>query len=299
MRILITGSTGFVGRHLVAKLIKDKHEILELTIEPDVSRLLYGQNTLKYVINDDQEALIKCIESFRPEVVIHLASYLTSLDDYNTLNRLINTNITFFCRLLDAVKNSGIKLFINTGTFAEYFTGDDSFNPAYLYSATKTASRSFLDYYYKAYCFKQATVVPYTIYGGQDTQKKVIDIIYDSISSYIPIDLSPGEQVLDFIHIDDVTEFYRKMIKNTDKLPQKSNFKLGTGCGHTLKQLANIIEDAANKKTKINWGGIPYRATDIMYAVANSSNISFWVPLITLEDGVAQYINNVQNKFGV
>jgi nucleoside-diphosphate-sugar epimerase len=294
MKILITGSTGFVGRHLVIKLLKDKHEILELTIEPNVSTQLYGNKTEKFIINDDQEALVKCIESFKPEIVIHLASFLTSIDDYVTLNKLITTNIVFFCRLLDAVKNSGIKLFINTGTFAEYFKGDDIFDPAYLYAATKTASRSFLDYYSKVYCFKQVTVVPYTIYGGQEDQKKIIDLIYDSISCNSSIDLSPGEQVLDFIHIDDVTDFYLRLIENKDNLPQKSNFRLGVGNGHTLKQLARIIEVILNQKTKIHWGGIPYRATDVMYAVADISKINFWKPLITLEDGVAQYIKNRQ-----
>ena len=295
MKIIITGSTGFVGRHLVPKLIIDKCQILELTRNLDVSTQLYGENTQKYLIDENQDTLTKTIEEFKPDVIIHLASFLTSLDDYNSLNKLLDSNISFFCRLLDAIKNVDLKLFVNTGTFAEYFKGDNDFDPAYLYAATKTASRSFLDYYSKVYNFKQTTVVPYTIYGGNDTQKKIIDIIYDSIESKTPIDLSPGEQVLDFIHIDDVTEFYILLIENLNKLPNKSNYQLGTGVGHTLKQVAQIIEDNSNHKTNINWGGKDYRPSDVMYAVADISATFIaleWSPKLSLNASISNYFKN-------
>jgi nucleoside-diphosphate-sugar epimerase len=289
MKILITGSTGFVGRNLVPKLLNNKHDILELTIEQELSEQLYVDRTHKYIVDDNQEELVNCIEHFNPEIVIHLASFLTSNDDFNTLCKLLNTNLYFFCRVLDAVKNTRLKLFVNTGTFAEYSKGDDNFDPAYLYSATKTASRSFLNYYSKVYDFKQTTVVPYTIYGGSDTQKKIIDIIVGSIDSSTPVDLSPGEQVLDFIHIDDVTDFYISLVNNLDILSQKSNFKLGTGKGHSLKQLTEIIEVVTNRKTNINWGGKPYRSADVMYAVADISNqleVLDWRPKISIRTGV-------------
>jgi nucleoside-diphosphate-sugar epimerase len=293
MNVIVTGSTGFVGRHLVAKLILEKYQILELTRNLDVSTKLYGDNTKKFLINDDQDALVKTIEEFKPDVIIQLASFLTSLDDYNSLNKLLDSNITFFCRLLDATKNSNLKLFVNTGTFAEYHSGDTNFDPAYLYAATKTASRSFLDYYSKVYNFKQTTVVPYTIYGGKDTQKKIIDIIYDSTISETAIDLSPGEQVLDFIHIDDVTNFYMILIKNINRLPAKSNLPLGTGTGHTLKQVAAMIEEVTHQKTNINWGGKQYRNSDVMYAVADLITINYyidWHPNILLKEGIEKYV---------
>jgi nucleoside-diphosphate-sugar epimerase len=214
------------------------------------------------------------------------------LDDYNSLNKLLNSNIQFFCRLLDALKETNLKLFINTGTFAEYYKGDDTFDPAYLYAATKTASRFFLDYYSKVYNFKQATVVPYTIYGGNDTQKKVIDIIYDSIDSETPVDMSPGEQVLDFIHIDDVVNFYLTLLDKINDLPEKSNFKLGTGIGHTLKDVASIIESITGKKTNINWGGKEYRKSDVMYAVADKPETILWNYKIGIEQGIEQFLES-------
>ena len=289
---MITGSTGYIGRNLVPKLLNTGHTILEVTIDPELSQVFYGNKTLKYVIDENQERLRNQIEKYDPEIVIHLASHLTSEDNYNSLLKLLNANVLFFCRILDALKNSNLQLFVNTVSFAEYGNGAGVFDPAYLYSSTKTASRSFLDYYSKVYNFKQVTIVPYTIYGGGYTQKKIIDILYDSIHSKIPLDLSPGEQILDFIYIEDVIDFYLKIVEKHPHLPDRINYQLGTGRGTNLRQLAMLIENETGYKTNINWGGKAYRKSDVMYAVAETSNIDFWKFKIDLEQGIALYLNS-------
>lgn len=292
MKILITGSTGFFGRNLVPKLYQEGYQILELTRTINKSKELFGNKTIKLKISDSE--FKNKIKEFDPEVVIHLASYLTSSDKLEEVNKLINSNLSFLSKVLDSVAQVKLKLFINTGTFAEYFNGDETLQPAYFYAATKTASRSFIDYYALSYEFKQCTIVPYTIYGGKDSQKKIIDLIYDSIKSNTPLDLSPGDQVLDFIHIDDVTDFYVWVLKNIDKLPIKSNFKLGTGIGYSLKQVAKLVENLTQKKTNINWGGKDYRKTDVMYAVANLENLNdlSWRPKISLKDGLENMLGD-------
>lgn len=292
-KILITGSTGFVGRNLVPKLVVEGFEILEITRDISKSTNLFSSITTK-IQSNDTNFKDKIVE-FNPNIVIHLASYLTSSDDWEDVNKLIESNIVFLSKVLDSVSSSNLKLFINTGTFAEYYNGDDELLPAYFYAATKTASRSILDYYSNTYGFKQTTIVPYTIYGEKDSQKKIIDIIHDSTLSIKPVNLTPGDQVLDFIHIDDVTDFYILVVKNINKLPDKVVFKLGTGIGYNLKQIASFIEEITNVKTSINWGGRKYRKSDVMYAVSDISiikSIFEWEPKISLKEGIRSYINN-------
>lgn len=292
-KILITGSTGFVGKHLVEKLFNEGHTILEITRNKTKSSELFGDMTSKIEVNDI--SFNNKIIEFDPNVVVHLASYLTSSDKWDDVEKLIESNILFLSKLLNTVSKLNLDLFINTGTFAEYFKGDDDFNPAYFYAATKTASRSILNYYANAYNFKQSTVVPYTIYGGNDSSKKIIDLIFESTETEKKLELSPGEQVLDFIHIDDVTSFYQHLIKHKKKIPNKTNFKLGTGIGHNLQQVSSIIESVTNKKTNINWGGKEYRQSDVMYAVANLHEIKdklTWKPKISITEGIRKTINN-------
>jgi len=296
MNILITGSTGFVGRHLVPKLA-ECHQVTELTVSLEDSTALFGNNTQKILVTGNQEKLVEDIKNANPEIVIHLASFLTSEDDYNTMLKLVDANVLFLCRLLDALKIIELKLFINTGTFAEYFKGDGTLQPAYLYAATKTAAHFFIDYYSNVYGFNYITIVPYTIYGGRYTKKKVIDIIYESLNSEKTTDLSPGNQILDFIHVEDVADFYVTVVKEQARIPNKQVFQLGTGKGTSLKELSNIIEQQTGKKCNINWGAKSYRKTDVMYAVADIApqfNLLNWEPQIILEEGIKKIINQWQ-----
>lgn len=290
-KVLITGSTGFIGRHLVPKLIGNNFQILEITRSIEKSTQLFGDSTSKVQVSD---ALFKeKIKKFDPEIVIHLASYLTSSDELSHVEKLIESNLLFLAKVLDSISETNLKLFINTGTFAEYFKGGDELIPAYFYAATKTASRSLIEYYSNTYNFIYTNVIPYTIYGGNDSNKKILDLIKDSLDSREALDLSPGEQILDFIHINDVIDFYYKLLLNYSKIKNKSVFKLGTGKGHTLKEVASIIQDLTSKRVNINWGGKKYRKSDVMYAVADTSdayNLLNWKPKISLNDGIKKYV---------
>jgi nucleoside-diphosphate-sugar epimerase len=291
MKILVTGSTGFVGRHLIPELLLSGHEVLEVTIEPDVSERIFGVSTTRYTLTDNQDGLIACVKDYSPEIIIHLASYLTSADDYLTLQKLLKVNVEFLSRILDCTKYIDLKLFINTGSSSEYLNGDHELEPAYLYSATKIAGRTILDYYSRIRDFKQTIAIPYTIYGGIDSQKKIIDILYNSLDNPASKDLSPGGQTLDFIHISDIVRYYLYMVEKWNDLPLNSKYHLGTGEGTTIQQLAQMLEAKTQKTANVNWGGILYRESDIMYSIATNvdSNIQ-WRPKVSLSEGLNMYI---------
>lgn len=291
MKILVTGSTGFLGSNLVP-LLAVNNQILEITRSLDKSYKLFGDSTHKYLLSSDQYSLVQRVREFNPQIVIHLAAKLGSSDEYNEAIEYLDANIYFLARILDAIKGCDIMLFINTGTFAERFAHN---KPAYFYAATKTASRSLIDYYSQLCSFKQITVVPFSIYGKKDSNKKIIDIIIDSLDSNNPALLTPGNQILDFIYIDDVLRGYLNIIENIDLLPSKSNIELGTGKGISLRELANIIEIISNKKTNIIWGAKSYRPLDPMCSVAQENEINKligWSARISLMEGIKLYLKH-------
>lgn len=265
MKILITGGTGFIGRNLVP-LLQENLEIKEIFLlvrDKEKVEFLFKKKKIKLITLEEN------IENIRIDKVIHLAAYLTSSDTKENVEKLIDSNLRFGTLVLDYIKNKEVQEFINFGTFAEYQFGN-GFDSAYLYSATKTAYRSILDYYSKTYNFKYYNVIPYTIYGGKDTQKKVIDYIKDSFEK--EVDMTLGEQTLDFIHIDDVCDFIIKLLFHDKIIPNKQDFFLGTGKGTTIRELSKILELKYNKSCNINWGKLKYRPNDIMYAVAPIGN---------------------------
>lgn len=269
MNILITGATGFVGRNLVTYLSKNtKHKIIVIVRDLEVSKSLFPSENVYHILNTKLDD----IKQYSPQCVFHLAAKLSSQNDENTLDELLSSNIIFGTKLLHVLKEcDSLKLFINIGTFAEYRFGPNGVNNAYLYSATKTAFKELLRYYSDISEYKYLHIVPYTIYGGRDSSKKIIDYIKDSLELKEPVKMTKGEQVLDFIHINDVISFFIFIIDNIDRFLSLSNGEivhLGSGQGTSIKDLAKMIENKYAGKANINWGGIPYRDRDIMYAVA-------------------------------
>ena len=191
MNILITGATGFVGRHLIPVLRQEGHNLICVVRDEKRAMTLLGKDNITYILNED----LRKIRNYNPECVIHLASYLSSKDDIDTLKTLVDTNILFGTLLLDCLKQcNSLKLFINFGTSTQYRLGPAEINNAYLYSATKTAFEQLLKYYSDSNHYEYINIIPYTIYGGVDSQKKVIDYIKDSLDSCSSVKMSGGEQ---------------------------------------------------------------------------------------------------------
>lgn len=302
MRILITGATGFLGKKLASELLKTDHK-LYLLVRDSKSCMKFdaGLNLdlLNFIYLDDLNWK-QNIKYISPEIVIHLASFLTSSDNEAVIDNLINSNLTLGTHLLDALKETNLGYFINTGSFSEYYNNSIDANPAYLYSATKTAYRSILQYYQAIDSFKIVNIIPYTIYGSEDTQKKIIDYLIDSFSSDESKKLSPGNQKLDFIHIDDVVTFYLLLIQNITCINNlNTEFHLGTGIGTTPKQLIELLESILNKKANVEWGGVPYRKRDTLEAYATynlASNFLGWKPKIDLKEGLKNYLSILKSK---
>lgn len=300
MRILVTGADGFIGSYLIPRLIEDRYNLFLIGSNEDKLKEKFGLYSICLSFIDlPHNELIQKMVDFSPEVIINLAGYSTSSDSYKDQELLFSANILFLGRLLDALKNVDLRCFIFTGSSTEFFEGDSVFNPAYLYSATKTAGRFILNYYSDVYNFKSIFVTPYNVYGGITGQRKIIDILYDSLDSKFPVDTTAGEQILDFININDLVELFCQILDNIETIPDRTNFQAGTGEGTSIRKLVKILENASGRKANINWGGIPYRKKDTMYSVADTSKqieLLNWQPKIKLKEGIKLYFDAINLK---
>src|ERR1700728_4804432 len=121
MKILVTGATGYLGRRLVKELINTEHDIVLLVKDkPKAIELFVNIRSAIRIIDTSDTNWKNFVKEVSPDVVIHLAAYLTSADDNIAIQKLIESNILFGTHLLHALKDTPLKIFINTGTFAEY-----------------------------------------------------------------------------------------------------------------------------------------------------------------------------------
>jgi len=293
MRIALTGITGFVGQNLMPMIIRDcpDVEVLTLNVEDDLikAKQMYCWKQCTHILTTELDKLIE----FNPEIVLHLATVTTERNNTELIRPMLAANIEFGVLLLDALTHcSQFRLFVNTGSFAEYRFGPSQINDAYLYAATKSAFRRFCDYYSQLAGFKYLTVVPYTIYGGKPTVKRLMDYIIESLESETPIDMTAGEQILDFTHVEDLAGFYVHILLNKNKFYDLANgeeFHIGTGKGTSIRELVGIVEQVFQRRCNINFGGRSYRERDIMHAVAPISknlNLIGWRSKISLKEGV-------------
>lgn len=293
MKVALTGITGFVGRNLMPMII-DKLpnvELLTLNVETDLSKAqqMYPWKQCHHILTTELDKLV----DFNPEIVLHLATITTERNNTELIKPMLAANIEFGVLLLDSLTRcSQLRLFVNTGSFAEYRFGPSNINDAYLYAATKSAFRHFCDYYSQLMNYKYITVVPYTIYGGTPTVKRLMDYILESMESETPVDMTAGEQILDFTHVNDLADFYVHILRNPDLFYNLNNgeeFHIGTGKGTSIRDLVSIVERVYGRKCNINFGGRPYRERDTMHAVApiaKNLNLVNWRAMISLENGI-------------
>jgi len=299
MKIVITGATGFIGQNFIPMLVENEPTVEIMTINRSVEKAdaMFPQPQCRHISVEKMNEII----DFQPDMVFHLATLSTSRNDWDIIEPMMAANITFGVQLLNYISQcKSLRLFVNIGTFAQYRLGTQQISDAYLYSATKTAFRQFVEYYSNLYGFQYVQLVPYTIYGGKDTAKKLIDYIIEATTSETPVDMTLGEQVLDFTHVEDVAGFFLHLIRNLDLFAGIRNgeeFHIGTGRGTTPRELAAIVEREFGKKCNINWGGRPYRPMDTMYSVAPiAKNLELlkWRAMINIEEGVRRMKERAQ-----
>src|SRR5574344_2020122 len=289
-KILITGATGFVGKTLIPYLHNNGVKDIALLVRnEDKAHRLFGDIDLR-IISLQDESWKDEVKNFNADIVIHLAAFFsTKYDDATSVN-LVNSNLLFTTELLVALQDTDCKYFVNTGTFTEFLYGDGKYFPANLYSATKTAERSIIQYFTNLSGRRWINIILYSPYGRKNDYKKVIDYMADAMGSKEQVAFSKGEQVLDFIHVDDIADFYLNLLRKIDLLNNPfEKFHLKTHYNHNIKHITHIIKKIFDKKINANWGGLPYRKFDIMHAIApvkKNKDVLGWITKIDMRRGM-------------
>lgn len=294
MKIVVTGSTGFVAKSLIEDLISEGNQVYAIIREgSDTTGIADG--THFFIDSGDSKSLVDFFNELKPDGVVHLASLFLAQHNIEETEALVVSNVLFGTRLLEASVQSNVKWFINTGTFWQHYNNDE-YNPVNLYAATKQAFQDIAKFYYETKKINFVTIKLNDTFGPGDTRKKIFNLWRNLSESKETLGMSPGDQVIDISYIEDIVDAYRLMInhlENDNNCTSTGNiYAVSSNERMPLKELAKVYEKATNQTLNIVWGERPYRDREVMLPWNKGVAVPGWRQKTTLEKAIQKVTEN-------
>jgi nucleoside-diphosphate-sugar epimerase len=280
MKILVTGSTGFIGNRLINKLKKNRYKFSNLTKIGNRNKLKAFSNILinKSIVNSKKK-----ISNFNASTVIHLATNFQKKQNLNLIPQIISDNILFGSLLLEILNKKKLKLFININTTHTSVNGK-TYDPKDFYSASKKSYENILFWYSKKYNFKVINLHLSDTYGEKDKRDKILDLLLKSVKKNLNFTIQHPNQEINYTHVDDVCDAIISLLTNKSK-NNWIDCHLFSKETLTLIKLKEKIEKVLNKKTKVKFKNINKKTPDFKFK-PKYRLIKNWKQKITLKDGI-------------
>ena len=308
MRILVTGGAGFIGSHLVEKLLALGHNVAILDDFNDFYDPQIKQANIAAVAKDvavhhidlrDSATVRNLFHREKFQTIAHLAARAGVRPSIQHPQLYYDTNVSGTLHLLDAARVTGLERFIFASSSSVYgisktvpFSEDQHLTQTISpYAATKIAGEFLCSTFSHLYQMRVIALRYFTVYGPRQRPDLAIHQFTRRIDAGQPIDqFGDGSTRRDYTYIDDVTEGTMAALKYDG--PLFDIFNLGESETIQLKDLIAAIENALGKKAKINRlpeqpGDMPLTCADI----SKARKLLAYNPKTRLGDGLPRFID--------
>src|SRR5205807_6056997 len=308
MRILVTGGAGFIGSHLVERLLSLGHNVAILDdfndfYDPQIKRQNIAAVAKDVAIHHldlrDSGAVRNLFHREKFEAIAHLAARAGVRPSIQNPQLYYDTNVDGTLHLLDAARVTGVERFIFASSSSVYgnsksvpFSEDrqliQTLSP---YGATNIAGEFLCSTYSHLYGMSVVTLRYLTVYGPRQRPDLAIHQFTRRIHAGKPIDqFGDGTTRRDYTYSDDIIQGTMAALKYDG--PLFDIFNLGESDTIQLKDLIAVIENALGKKAKINRlpeqpGDMPLTCADI----SKARKLLGYNPVTRLSDGLPQFID--------
>ncbi|NOX89679.1 MAG: SDR family NAD(P)-dependent oxidoreductase [Calditrichaeota bacterium] len=301
MRVLVTGGAGFIGSHLVDRLVGAGYSVRVLDnlfrgkIENIKNHLKKGK--IEFLNRD-----IRFYEQVRDacrdcEIVFHLAAQSNVMGAVQNINYSFKTNVVGTFNVLKACKAAGVKRVIFTSSReaygeAQYLPVDEKhpLSSKNIYGASKVAGEKYCEVFQNMNDFEVVILRLANVYGERDFDR-VIPIFLNNVFKHRDIHIYGGKQVIDFVSIEIVVAALMESMNNTEAPGGPTN--IGSGKGTTLFELAEQIMRLTKTKNKIVVD--PPRTVEVVKFTADVSRFKS-VFNIDLPDNPLYYLKTMIDK---
>ena len=317
MKILVTGSAGFIGYHFTKSLLVNGNEVLGIDnlndyYDPTLKQsrlnnlIPYSNFSFEKIDIANNKSLKRSFELFNPRMVVHLAAQAGVRHSIENPYAYLDSNLTGFLNILELCRHNKVEGLIYASSSSVYgantkmpcSTLDRTDKPIALYGATKKANELMAHAYSYLYGLHTTGLRFFTVYGPWGRPDMAMYIFLDKImkGESIPV-FNNGKMKRDFTFIDDIID---GTLSAMNKNYTCEIFNLGNHKSENLMDMIRIIENNLDKKANIDFQPMQQGDLSVSFAdIDKSTEMLGYKPVTNIVDGIPQFIDwyNEYNDF--
>lgn len=298
MNVLVTGGAGFIGSHVVERLLARGDSVTVIDdfndfYDPAIKRRNLAALNVKIIEADIRAKL----PAGKFDAIIHLAARAGVRPSLAQPRLYTDVNVAGTQNLLEFARETGVKKFVFASSSSVYGVNqkvpfaesDPIFNPISPYAATKLAGEALCHVYHHLYGIDMVCLRFFTVYGPRQRPDLAIHKFTRAIAAGKPIDFfGDGTTRRDYTHIDDILQ---GVLAALDRSFGYEIINLGESRTVELRELVQLIEKSLGKTASLNRqplqpGDVPVTFADITKA----RKLLGYNPRASIEDGIPRFV---------
>lgn len=335
MKVLITGSAGFIGSTLSLRLLERGDEVVGIDNLNDYydvnlkkARLKRNQAYDNYVPVEvdleDRDKIAAVFKEHKPQRVVNLAAQAGVRYSLENPHAYVDTNLVGFVNVLEGCRHNDVEHLVYASSSSVYGANtnmpfsvhDNVDHPVSLYAATKKANELMAHTYSHLYRLPTTGLRFFTVYGPWGRPDMALFLFTRNILAGKPIDVfNYGKHRRDFTFIDDIVE---GVIRTLDRIPEPNPnwsgdepdsasslspyrlYNIGNNQPIELLHYIEVLENCLDRKAQQNL--LPLQLGDVPDTYANVEDLikdTGYKPATTVEDGISRFVDWYKEYYGI
>lgn len=317
MRILVTGSAGFIGFHVAKALLERGDEVIGIDnfndyYDPSLKEARTDQikDNDRYTVHRadiaSYEDMLRIMQETKPDAVCHLAAQAGVRYSLENPHAYVQSNLVGFVNVLEAMRQAGVMRLTYASSSSvyglnekmPYAVEDRVDHPISLYAATKKSNELIAHTYHHLFGMQCTGLRFFTVYGPWGRPDMALFLFTKAILKGEPIQVfNYGKMQRDFTYVDDVVQ---GVVASLDLPLAYRVLNIGQGRPQPLMRFIEVIERELGVEARKEM--LPLQMGDVAHTCADTSEIEAclgYTPRTTIEEGIPEFIQWYRSYYRV